>query len=267
MTESHAPQPTPAGPEPATKGAADNPYVPSAQNPELRIEKREPSPPNSQFSIRNSQSHEVIANPATLSHATSTRPSPAAGTAIGTQLIGSERVFRGLAYSFELLKWLVVIVLVGVLVQLFVATVFRISGESMLPNFVDGQFVLVDKVSYLVGAPVRGDVVVIQFPGDPENRKFIKRVVGLPGETVEVRGGSVYVDGSQLEERYLPPNLVTTPELTTVLRGDEYFVVGDNRPNSNDSRFFGPVPIDKFIGKSQAILSGSAFGWVAQPAF
>lgn len=246
MTEPHAPQPTPVGPEPATQGAAVNPYLPAKAT---------------------SSRHEVIASPATISHPVAAPRPSTVGPAIGTQVIGSERVFRGLAYSFELLKWLVVLVLVAVLLQLFVATVFRISGESMLPNFVDGQFVLVDKLSYLVNQPVRGDVVVIQFPGDPENRKFIKRVIGLPGETVEVRNGNVFVDGQQLQESYLPTGLVTTPELTEVLRGDEYFVVGDNRPNSNDSRFFGPVPIDKFIGKSQAILSGSAFGWVAQPAF
>ncbi len=189
------------------------------------------------------------------------------GPHVAHRAVGSARLYLLLAYGFELLKGLLVVILLGILVQLFVATVFHISGESMLPNFADGQFILVDKLSYLLRAPMRGDVVVIQFPGDPDHRKFIKRVIGLPSEKVEVRAGHVSIDDRILLEPYLPAGLESTPDSVKVLRSDEFFVMGDNRPNSNDSRFFGPVPRDKFVGKSQAILSGKAFGWVAQPAF
>ncbi|MGI6103337.1 MAG: signal peptidase I [Patescibacteria group bacterium] len=194
--------------------------------------------------------------------ATQAAPAP-----IGRQLVGSERLYRALSYGFELLKGLVVLVVLALLVHLFVATVFRISGESMVPNFEDGQFVLVDRLSYLIGPYQRGDVVVIEFPGDPEKRKFIKRIIGLPGDTVKISQGKVYVNGALLPEPYLPDYLYTEPELEKVVRADELFVVGDNRPNSNDSRFFGPVPHDNVIGKSQARLTGAAYGWIAQPAY
>lgn len=194
--------------------------------------------------------------------ATQAAPAP-----VGRQLVGSERLYRMLSYGFELLKGLVVLVVLALLVHLFVATVFRISGESMVPNFEDGQFVLVDRLSYLIGPYQRGDVVVIEFPGDPEKRKFIKRIIGLPGDTVQISQGKVYVNGALLPEPYLPDYLYTEPELEKVVRADELFVIGDNRPNSNDSRFFGPVPLDNVIGKSQARLTGAAYGWIAQPAY
>ncbi|MBI4022642.1 signal peptidase I [Candidatus Berkelbacteria bacterium] len=191
----------------------------------------------------------------------------AAHPRLGEQVTGSERLYRILAIGFELTKGLMVLLILLLVVHLFVVTVFRISGESMLPNFQDGQFVLVDRLSYVLDRPHRGDVVVLQFPGDPAKRKFIKRIIGLPGEKVEVRAGQVVIDDVPLAEDYLPQALTTEPEVARALRADEVFVMGDNRPNSNDSRFFGPVPLDKLIGKSQARLSGTAFGWVAQPAF
>lgn len=238
-----------AGPDPVTQSAAFNPYTTTGQS----------------LPVQSPQSA-VHPNPATISHPIPPSQPVDHGHSIAERTVGSQRLFRWLAYGFELLKGLLILIILGILVNLFVATVFRISGESMLPNFADGQFILVDKLSYLVHAPLRGDVVVIRFPGDPDNRKFIKRVIGLPGEKVEVREGHYYVDDRLLQEPYLPAGLETTPELVTVLRGDEFFLSGDNRPNSNDSRYFGPVPRNEFIGKSQAILSGSAFGWVAQPA-
>ncbi|MBI4032261.1 signal peptidase I [Candidatus Berkelbacteria bacterium] len=187
--------------------------------------------------------------------------------ATGGMVNRADEAYRWLAYGFMLVRGILVIVLLGIVVHLFVATVFRISGESMLPNFQDGQFILVDRISYQFNPPHRGDVIVLQFPGDPEQRKFIKRVVGLPGEQIEVKAGAVFIDDAPLVEDYLPTNLYTDPEIQKVLRADEVFVMGDNRPNSNDSRFFGPLPVNFIIGKSQAILSTGAFGWVAQPAF
>lgn len=185
----------------------------------------------------------------------------------GLRLVGSQRAYRTLSFLWALGGSLVAIILVGLTIHLLVATVFRISGESMLPNFQDGQFVLVDRLSYAFSQPKRGDVIVLEFPGDPTRRKFIKRIVGLPGEKVVVSGGRVYVEETELRETYLPKTTITTPEVTRVLRSDEYFVMGDNRPNSNDSRFFGPLPARRIIGKTTASLSGKAFGWIAQPAF
>lgn len=248
--------PPPVGPAPADKPAAFNPYTADGT-----------SSVQAQPAAAPARGYAVNPNPATISNPTTASHPIDHGVQIGARVAGSERLFKALSYGFELLKGMLVLVIILVLVNLFVATIFRISGESMLPNFADGQFIVVDKLSYLLHPPVRGDVVVIRFPADPDHRKFIKRVIGLPGEKVEIRNGLVYVDERQLQELYLPTNLLTSPDLVKVLRGDEYFLVGDNRPNSNDSRFFGPVPLDEFVGKSQAILSGKAFGWVAQPAF
>ena len=195
---------------------------------------------------------------------------------VGKRTVGSERAYRVLSYSFALLRGIIIIVILGILFNLFIATVFRISGESMYPSFVDGQFILVDRITYQFTEPTRGDVVILQFPGDPENRKFIKRVVGLPGETIEIQHfkedantviSQVLIDGVELDEDYLPAFTFSNPEVNQVIRPDEVFVMGDNRPNSNDSRFFGPVPQHNLIGVSRAVLSGSAFGFIAQPAF
>ena len=192
---------------------------------------------------------------------------PAGPTSTGQRLVGSDRLYRILSYGFELLKGLIIFVVLALLVHLFVATVFRISGESMIPNFQDGQFILVNRLAYQLHAPARGDVVVIEFPGDPEKRKFIKRIIGVPGDSVKVAQGQVYVNNQLLKETYLPAGLYTDPDLEKIVRADEIFVMGDNRPNSNDSRFFGPVPLNRIIGKSESRLSGKAFGWIAQPAY
>lgn len=261
------------GPEPVTKSADFNPYTTDGSSTPVDSQ-RSKVPPSPRASEGRSTGQmldrpgpEIHPHPAVLSHPVQPATSVDHGPNIAHRTVGSARLYLLLAYAFELFKGLLVLVLVSILIQLFIVTVFRISGESMLPNFADGQFILVDKLSYMLSPPMRGDVVVIQFPGDPDHRKFIKRVIGLPGEKVEVVDGFVRVDDRLLEEAYLPDELLTSPDVVKVLRSDEYFVMGDNRPNSNDSRFFGPVPLDKFIGKSQAILSGSAFGWVAQPAF
>jgi signal peptidase I len=125
---------------------------------------------------------------------------------------------------------------------------FRVEGFSMEPTLHTGQYLLVDKVSYMVGEPQRGDIVVLRFPQDPR-RDFIKRIIALPGEEVEVRSGVVYIDGKPLEEPYIrdkplyfygrqrvPPN--------------QYFVLGDNRNNSHDSHVWDWLPEEYIIGKA-----------------
>ena len=116
---------------------------------------------------------------------------------------------------------------------------FRIEGSSMEPSMHPNQYVLVDKVSYMLGDPKRGDVIVFNYPLAPE-RDFIKRIIGLPGETVTVAQGVVSIDGVPLDEPYIsaPP----TYENTWTLAPDEYFVLGDNRNSSSDSHSWGPLP-------------------------
>jgi signal peptidase I len=125
---------------------------------------------------------------------------------------------------------------------------FRIEGFSMEPTLHAGQFLIVNKLIYNLQSPQRGDVIVFEYPRAPD-RDFIKRVIGLPGEKVEVKGGRVFINGKPIDEFYLaaPPGYsmgpITVPE-------DEYFVLGDNRNNSSDSHSWGTLPKKNIIGKA-----------------
>ena len=123
----------------------------------------------------------------------------------------------------------------------------------MEPNYHDGEVLAVSKIAYQIDNPKRGDVVAMFFPGETDKR-FIKRVIGLPGETVTIASGAVSVNGQAVPEAYLPKDLATVPDLTRQLTEDEYFVLGDNRSNSSDSRAWGPVPESLIIGKASARL-------------
>ena len=123
----------------------------------------------------------------------------------------------------------------------------RVDGFSMEPTLHSGEFVIVNKVSYRIGEPLRGDVIVFQFPRSPD-QEYIKRVIGLPGDETRIRDGQVYVNGLAINEPYInaEPAYVgswTVPE-------DSLFVLGDNRNNSSDSHNWGFVPFDYVIGKA-----------------
>ena len=118
----------------------------------------------------------------------------------------------------------------------------------MLHTFLDGDYVLVDELTYRFKDPERGDIIVFRFPRDP-SRDFIKRVVGLPGEQVEIRAGVVYIDGKKLNEPYILENPTYSRESSLVPPGN-YFVLGDNRANSLDSRVFGPVQRRFIVGRA-----------------
>ena len=135
------------------------------------------------------------------------------------------------------------------LINVFLGEARRVEMQSMEPNLYENQRLIVEKVSYHLHPPQRGDIVVLRLPQHDSEPPLIKRIIGLPGETVEIRGGQVYIDGRLLEEHYLtqraesdmPPRQVPP---------DEVFVLGDNRPVSNDSRYFGFVPYADIIGRA-----------------
>jgi signal peptidase I len=127
---------------------------------------------------------------------------------------------------------------------------FMIKSVSMLPNLHEGEYVIVDKVSYLLHPPERGDIVVFDRDGEPED--LIKRVIGLPGETIEMNTGVVYIDGLPLEEPYINPSPGSS-YAARKLGVDEYFVMGDNRGNSRDSRMFGPIQRASIVGRAWII--------------
>lgn len=125
---------------------------------------------------------------------------------------------------------------------------YRIEGYSMEPNFHDGQFLLVNKIQYLLAPPQRGDVIIFRYPLNPK-KNFIKRVIGLPGEKVEIRAGKVFVNGVRLQEEY-PYNFADYDYGPITVGADEYFVLGDNRPESSDSHSWGLLPTKDLIGKA-----------------
>jgi signal peptidase I len=127
---------------------------------------------------------------------------------------------------------------------------YRIESHSMQPNFYEGQFVLVNKLAYRLGEPQRGDVVVFHNPANPKE-DYIKRIVGLPGDTIDFRDGIAYVNGLPLDEPYVnPPTRGAISGDLTVVPDDHLFVMGDNRPNSRDSRAFGVLEQDLVVGKA-----------------
>lgn len=159
-----------------------------------------------------------------------------------------EKLFWVTGWIYDFSKIATVLLILGLLTHYFFLTVLVVRGKSMLPNFTDGEVLVINKIAYRFAPPVRGDVVAMYWPGETEKR-FIKRIVGLPNETIRVEGGRVYINDTILDENYLDTITVTSSELTRILQADEYFVLGDNRIASSDSRAWGPVPKSFLIGK------------------
>jgi len=154
---------------------------------------------------------------------------------------------EGLASTLkEVAQTLLVSFGIFLIVYIFLVQPHRVKGESMFPTFVDGELLLTEKISYRFSKPQRGDVVVFKAPVG-RNIDFIKRIIGLPGETISVQGGSVFINGKKLEEPYL--NVESPGDEQRTLGPNEYFVMGDNRPSSSDSRVIGPILADKIQGR------------------
>ncbi|MGZ6387116.1 MAG: signal peptidase I [Ktedonobacteraceae bacterium] len=133
----------------------------------------------------------------------------------------------------------------------FVIQTYRVEGPSMLPGLTPDEYVLVNKAVYLFHAPERGDVIVFHYPLDT-TRDFIKRIIGLPGDTITVNQTHVWVNGVELKEPYVS-NSVNPTGHTWKIPSNVFFVMGDNRPVSDDSRDWGCVPKDYIVGKAVAV--------------
>ncbi len=159
--------------------------------------------------------------------------------------------------SVRLLRDIVLIIAVFILLGVFVAQPVVVEGTSMLPQLHDGERLLVNKLVYYKfqsvswGHLTRGDIVVFWYPKEPD-KSYVKRIIGLPGETVEVKNGVVFVNGIQLQEPYLDASHnQSLPTFKPVKVDDHYyFVMGDNRDNSSDSRYWGLVPEKYIYGKA-----------------
>lgn len=156
---------------------------------------------------------------------------------------------------FEIVEIVLVTIVALIATYRFVAQPFLVQGASMEPNFQSGNYLLVDELSYRFEEPKRGDIVVFRYPGEKTKKVYyIKRVIGLPRETVVItREGTLIVNGDTLPEAYLPSSTSTATFARSefVLGEDQYFVLGDNRAASFDSRSWGPITRGDIIGKAR----------------
>ncbi len=163
-------------------------------------------------------------------------------------------------FILEFVQSIVLAMSVFVLIYLFVAQPNEVKGNSMLPNFVNGEYLLTDKLSYQLGEPKRGDVIVFKAPpSEPcsENEcEYIKRIMGIPGDRVKVEGGKVYLNGELLDQFFLPEDFVSDPGefaqegVEVIVPPGMYLPFGDNRSHSRDGREFGPINKSLIVGKA-----------------
>lgn len=175
------------------------------------------------------------------------------------------------SFFLEVLQTIVFAVSIFLFIYLLLLQPHKIKGSSMEPNFHDGEYLLTDKISYRLNTPQRGDVVVFKAPPDYSD-EFIKRIIGIPGDVVSVKENHVYVNGEMVNEAYIPETYNTYPgrfaaegaELTVPT--DQYFVMGDNREHSLDSRNIGFIPKDKITGRAWVVYWPlSEFGVIRKP--
>lgn len=162
-------------------------------------------------------------------------------------------------FIFDSIQALVLALSVFVLLYLFVAQPNQVNGNSMFPNFENKEFLLTDKLTYQFRDPERGEVVVFRAPpSEPcaeDECEYIKRVIGLPGETIMIQNNRVFINGVPLEENYLPPDLPTQPGSfisgrPLTIPPEKYALLGDNRPHSRDSREFGFIDKREIVGRA-----------------
>jgi len=165
----------------------------------------------------------------------------------------AEKHWRGPVFGRGPASWifhLALAVLIALVLVLFVFEPVRVQGYSMMPQLQNNERLFVDKLSLDFEPLRRGDVVVFHYPRDP-SQSFIKRIIGLPGDRVAIWGGAVYINGRRLNEPYVPKRFEDYADFPEVrVPGDEYFVMGDHRSSSNDSRYWGCLPQANIFGRA-----------------
>lgn len=154
----------------------------------------------------------------------------------------------------EIVRFSIIAILIVIPIRMFIAQPFIVSGASMDNTFHNGQYLIVDQVTYYFEDPARGDVIVFRYPRDP-SKFFIKRIIGLPGDTVKITDGRITIsndenpEGFTLSEPYVKEVMEPAPPFTETLGDREYFVMGDNRNQSSDSRSWGILQDDRIVGR------------------
>jgi signal peptidase I len=164
-------------------------------------------------------------------------------------------VKRAIAAIFDFLQGIVVVLAVMVMIYLFIMSPQEVNGQSMEPTFENAEYILTNKIEYKLTNPQRGDIVIFKSPADKEV-DYIKRVIGLPGDDIRITDNSYYVNGVKLDETgYLASDVYVfggsflSENQDYIVPAGEYWVSGDNRPHSSDSREFGPIAKTDFVGK------------------
>lgn len=152
---------------------------------------------------------------------------------------------------FDWLKSIVLAIIIAIIIKTFVFNTTYVLGNSMYPTLEEKDRLFTSKIDYLIGSPKRGDIVILDAP-DNEKKDYIKRVIGVEGDKVEIKNGEVILNGESLKESYIESGVVTEGEVTVLVPKEEVFVLGDNRNRfaSKDSRYFGTVSIKKIKGKA-----------------
>jgi len=159
------------------------------------------------------------------------------------------------SFFLDLIETTVIALAIFIIIYLFLFQPHQVRGNSMYPNFHDGEYILTDKASYHLREPKRGDVIIFHAPRN-EEYDYIKRIIGLPGEIVSTKEGQILINHKILNEVYLPETYITTPGSflqigeDISIPEDQYFVLGDNRSYSSDSREWGLVPKTNIVGKA-----------------
>lgn len=160
---------------------------------------------------------------------------------------------KGIESVWSLIKYALIALIIVVPIRMFIAQPFVVSGDSMFPTFHNGEYLIVDELSNIIGSPERGEVIIFRYPNDTK-RFFIKRIIGLPNEEIKIQNGEITIinkenpDGFQLTEPYIDEKFYTTASFKT---GEgEYFVLGDNRNRSSDSRVWGILPENLIVGRA-----------------
>lgn len=150
---------------------------------------------------------------------------------------------------FEFLKTVIIIVILAAVIRLFIIQPFIVDGQSMEPNFQNNDYLITEKVTFKLHEPARGEVIILRPPDNP-SVNYLKRVIGIPGDTIDIKNSDVYVNGQKLSEPYIDGQKTVTvngEELKTALKENEFFVMGDNRNHSRDSRELGPIPSQNIV--------------------
>ncbi len=182
------------------------------------------------------------------------------------------------AFFLDSIEVITVALSVYLMVFIFLASPTQVHGASMQPNFHDGDCTMIDKISYRFHPPARGDVVVIHAPAAAHcpygtGCDFFKRIIGLPGEKIQIINNTFYINDQQLTESYIPPENLTVAgdflrDTPRVLGPDEYFVSGDNRLYSSDSRIWGPVKRSDIVGRAFfRTCPSNDMGLILQPKY